>query len=112
MLSAAKKCGNRSRKHTPWSPALGMETQSIRYWDVRIKRKREHNSRDLVLNFYLSKSDVDRDAHDKPLSIQECIKQLNFSRQKLKDVVAKANDYSGQYEVEIAEAIVENRNPI
>jgi hypothetical protein len=54
---------------------------------------------------------VDRDAHDKPLFIQECIKQLNFSRQKLKDVVANAKEYSGQYEVEIAEAIVEKRNP-
>jgi hypothetical protein len=92
MLSAAKKCGNRSRKRKPWSPELGMATQSIWYWYVRIKRKGERNSRDLVLNFYLSKSDVDRDAHDKPLSIKECIKQLNFSRQKLKDVVANAKE--------------------
>jgi hypothetical protein len=90
MLSAAKKCGNRSRKQTPWSPALGMATQSIRYWEIMIKRKGERNPRDLVLNFYLSRADVDREAHDKPLSIQECIKQLNFSRQKLKDVVANA----------------------
>jgi hypothetical protein len=37
MLSAAKKCGNRSKKRTPWSLALGMATKSIRYWDVRIK---------------------------------------------------------------------------
>jgi hypothetical protein len=111
MLSATKKCGNRSRKRTPWSPALGMTTQSIRYWDVRIKRKGERNSRDIVPNFYLRKSDVDRDAHDKPLSIQECIKQINFSRHKLEDVVANAKEYSGQYEVEIAEALVKKRNP-
>jgi hypothetical protein len=90
MLSAANKCGNRSRKRTPWSPALGMATQSSRYWDIRIKRKGDRNPRDLVLNFYLSRADADREAHDKPLSIQECIKQLNFSRQKLKDVVANA----------------------
>jgi hypothetical protein len=76
-----------------------------------IDRKGERNSRYLVLNFYLSKSDVDRDAHDKPLFIQECIKQFNFSRQKLKYVVANAREYSGQYEVGIAEAIVEKRNP-
>jgi hypothetical protein len=43
MLSAAKKCGNCSKKQTPWSPALGMATQSIRYWDIRIKRKGEGN---------------------------------------------------------------------
>jgi hypothetical protein len=88
-----------------------MATQYIRYWYIRIKRKGERNPRDMVLNFYLSRADVDREAHDKPLSIQECIKQLNFSRQKLKDVVANAREYRGQYEVEIAEAIVENRNP-
>jgi hypothetical protein len=88
-----------------------MATQSIRCWDIRIKRKGERNPRYLVLNFYLSRADVDREVHDKPLSIQECIKQLNFSRQKLKDVVASAREYRGQYEVEIAEAIVEKRNP-
>jgi hypothetical protein len=64
-----------------------------------------------VLKFYLSKSDVDRDAHNISLTIQECIKQLNFSRQKLKDVVANAKEHSRQYEVEIAEAMVENINP-
>jgi hypothetical protein len=79
-----------------------MATQSIRYWDIRIKRKVERNSRDLVLNFNLSKSDVDRDTDDKPLPIQECIKQLNFSIHKLKVVVANAKEYRGQYEVEIA----------
>jgi hypothetical protein len=99
MLSAAKKCGNRIRKRTPWSPALGMATQSLMYWDIRIKRKGEHNPRDLVLNFYISRADVDREAHNKILSIQECIKQLNFSRQKLKDVVANAKEYRGHYEV-------------
>jgi hypothetical protein len=110
MLSAAKKCGNQSRKCTPWSPALGMATQSIQYWDVRIKREGNRTPLDLVLNFYLSKSDVDRDAHDKPLPMQECIKQLNFSRHKLKDVVANAKEHRGKYDVEIAEAIVEKRN--
>jgi hypothetical protein len=87
-----------------------MATQSIRFWDVRIKRKGERNPRYLVLNFYLSRADVDRETHNKSLSIQEWIKQLNFSRQKLKDVVANAKEYRGKYEVEIAEAIVEKRN--
>jgi hypothetical protein len=112
MLSAAKKSGNRSRKGTPWSPALGMATQSIRYWDVRINIEGERNPLDLVLIFYLIKYDVDRDSHDKPLPMQECIKQLNFSRQKLKDVVSNAKEHRVQYEFEISEAIVEKRNPI
>jgi hypothetical protein len=38
-------------------------------------------------------------------------KNLNFPRQKLKDVVANAKEHSGQYEVEISEAIVEKRSP-
>jgi hypothetical protein len=54
---------------------------------------------------------VDRDDHDKPLLMQECIKQLNFSRHNLKDVVPNAKEHSGQYEVEIAVAIVDKRNP-
>jgi hypothetical protein len=90
MLSAAKKCGNRSKKRTPWSPALGMATQAFRYWDIRIKMKGERNPRDMVLNYYLSREDINREVHNKPLSIRECIKQLNFSRHKLKDVVANA----------------------
>jgi hypothetical protein len=106
MLSAAKNCGNRSKKRAPGSPALGMATQAIRYWDIRIKMKWERNHRDLVLNYYLSIADVDREVHDKTLSIRECIKQLNFSRQKLKDVVANAKEYRGHYEAEIAEAMV------
>jgi hypothetical protein len=55
---------------------------------------------------------VDRDAHDKPLPMQECIKLLNFSRQKLKDVVNNAKEHRGQYQVEISEDIVEKINPI
>jgi hypothetical protein len=111
MLRTARKCSNRRKKRTPWSPALGMATHAIRYWDIRIKRKGELNPRDLVLNYYLSRADVDREVHDKTLSIRECIKQLNFLRQKLKDVVANAKEYRGQYEAEIAEAIVEKGNP-
>jgi hypothetical protein len=66
---------------------------------------------ELVLSFYLRKSDVDRDAHYNTFPMQECIKQLNLLRLKLKDVVAYAKEHRGQYEVEIAEAIVEKRNP-
>jgi hypothetical protein len=66
MLNAAKKCGNQSRKRTPWSSALGMATQSIHYCDVRINREGDGKPLDIVLNFYLSKYDGDRDAHDNP----------------------------------------------
>jgi hypothetical protein len=88
-----------------------MATQAIRYWDVQIKRQGKHNPADLILNFYLMKSDVDKEVHDCTLPVQECIRQLNFSRQKLKDVVANAKEHRGQYEVQLAHAIVEKRSP-
>jgi hypothetical protein len=90
MLSAAKKCESKNKKRTPWSSALGMATQAIRYWDVIIKRQSKLDPSELVLNFYLKKSDADKEAHDCALSVQEFIRQLNFSRQKLKDVRANA----------------------
>jgi hypothetical protein len=111
VLSAARNCGINNKKRTPWSPALGMATQAIRYWDVRIKRQCKRNPSDLVLNFYLMKSDVDKEAHDCALLVQECIRQLNFIRQKLTDVVANAKEHRRQYEVQAAQVIVEKMNP-
>jgi hypothetical protein len=90
MLSATRKCGSNNKKRTPWSPALRMATQAIRYWDMRIKRQGKRNPSDLVLNFYLMESDVDKDAHDCTLPFQECIRQLDFYQKKLKDVVVNA----------------------
>jgi hypothetical protein len=57
--------------HTqPWSPAIDLATNVIRYWDVRIKHKGDRNTTSGVLNYYLSLSDVEVDAHDKPLSLK------------------------------------------
>jgi hypothetical protein len=106
MLSTAKQCNLQL-----WSPAIGLATNAIRYWDVRIKHKGDHNPTSGVLNYYLSLSDVEVDAHNKPLSLKECIKQTNQARQKLKDVVANAKEHRTQFEVELATAIVEHNNP-
>jgi hypothetical protein len=111
MLGAARKCGSNNKKWTPWSPSLGVAMQAIIYWDVIIKRQVKRDPSDLVLNFYLMKSDVDKEAHDCALPVQECNWQLNFSRQKLKDVVANAKEHRGKYEVQVAQAIVEKRKP-
>jgi hypothetical protein len=101
----------KTKNWTPWSPALGMDTQAIMYSDVIIKRHVKRDPPDLVLSFYLMKSDVDKEAHDCALPVQECIRQLNFSRKKFKDVVANVKEHRGQYEVQVAQAIVEKRNP-
>jgi hypothetical protein len=87
MLSTANQCNLRKMHTEPWSTAVGLATNAIRYWDVRIKHKGDHNPMSGVLNYYLSLSDVEVDAHIKPLSLEECIKQINQARQKLKDVV-------------------------
>jgi hypothetical protein len=64
-----------------------------------------------VLNYYLSLSDVEIDAQDKPLSLEECIKQINQARQKLKSVVANSKEHRNQFEVELATAIMEHKHP-
>jgi hypothetical protein len=84
MLSGAKKCGSRSKKRSPWSPVLGMATQAIRSWDVRIKRQCNCDSFDLVLNFYLIESDVDKEAHDRTLSYKNASINLTFLDKNLR----------------------------
>jgi hypothetical protein len=34
MLSAVKQCNLRKMHTQPWSPAIGLATNAIRYWDV------------------------------------------------------------------------------
>jgi hypothetical protein len=111
MLSATTQCNLRKMHTKPWSPAIGLATHAIRYWDVRIKHKGDHNPVSGVLNYYLLLSDVEADAHDKPLPMEEGIKQINQARQKLKDVVANAKEHRTQFEVELATAIVEHNHP-
>jgi hypothetical protein len=111
MLSAAKQCNLRKMHTEPWSPAIGLATNAIRYWDVRIKHKGDIKPMSGVLNYYLSLSDVEVDAHDKPLSLEECIKQINQARKNLKDVVANAKEHRTQFEVELATYIVEHNHP-
>jgi hypothetical protein len=111
MLSATKQSNLRKMHTEPWSPAIGLATNEIRYWGVRIKHMGDHNPMSGVLNYYLSLSDVEVDAHNKPLSLEECIKQINQARQKLKDVVANAKEHRTQFEVELATAIMEHKHP-
>jgi hypothetical protein len=111
MMSAAKQCNPRKMHTESWSPAIGLTTNEIRYWDVRLKHKVDRNPMSGVLNYYLSLSDVEVDAHGKPLSLEECIKKINQARQKLKDMVANAKEHRTQFEVELETAIVEHNHP-
>jgi hypothetical protein len=111
MLSDAKQCNPRKMHTEPWSPAIGLATNTSWYWDVRIKHKGDRKPMAGVLNYYLSLSNVEVDDHNKPPSLEDCIKQINQSRQKLKDVVANAKEHRTQFEVELATAIVEHKHP-
>jgi hypothetical protein len=83
MLSEAKKRNLRKMHTEPWSPAIGLAKNAIQYWEVRIKHKGDRNPMSGVLNYYFLLLDVEVDAHDKPLSLEECIKQINQARQNL-----------------------------
>jgi hypothetical protein len=39
MLSATKQCDLMKMHTEPWSPAIGLATDTIRYWDFRIKHE-------------------------------------------------------------------------
>jgi hypothetical protein len=84
---------------------------AIRYWDVHIKQKGDHNPMLGMLNYYLSLLDVEVDCHDKALPLEECIKQINQVRQRLKYVVANAKEQITQYEVLLVTAITEHKQP-
>jgi hypothetical protein len=59
----------------------------------------------------LSLSYVEVDAHNKPLSLEECIKQINQARQTLKGVVENAKEHRTQFGVELETEIVEYKHP-
>jgi hypothetical protein len=75
------------------------------------KTQGDRNPMSGVLKYYLFLSDVEVDAHAKPLSLEKCIKQINQSRQNLKYVVANARKHRTQIKVELATAIVEHKHP-
>jgi hypothetical protein len=82
MLHAESVCLLKQKHNTPWSPAIGRATSSIRYWDLRIKR-----------------------------GVWECIHQINNARSKLKDVANTAIELRTQFEVDLAMAVVEDKRP-
>jgi hypothetical protein len=96
---------------TPWAKSLGQTTHTIRYWDVRIARHGTREYDDEVINYYLSRSNIDKERFDITLSVTACIHQLNNARRQLKDVLKEAENNGAFYEVEVATAHVEKKFP-
>jgi hypothetical protein len=97
MRYAEKSCSLRKQHITPWAKSIGAGTNAIRYWDVRVKRSGEKHPHDRVLNYYLSRLDVDANTFDKPLLLTECRNQANNARAKLTNTLKDVKDNSTQY---------------
>jgi hypothetical protein len=89
MLHAESVCLLKYKDDTPWSPAIGSATSSIRYWDLRIKRGVIRDKSDTLLDYYRVHSDVEAE-YDVSLTLRECIQQINNARSKLKYVYTNA----------------------
>jgi hypothetical protein len=64
-----------------------------------------------VINYYLSRSNIDKERSDITLSVTACIHQLNNTRSQLKDVLKEAENNAAFYEVEVATSRVEKKFP-
>jgi hypothetical protein len=84
---------------------------SICYWDARIIHRGIRNNDDAVLNYYLLRSNVDKERFDTTMTITTCIRQLTNSSSQLKDVLKDAKSNGSFYEVEVATARVEKKYP-
>jgi hypothetical protein len=87
MKHAEKSCSVRKQHLMPWAKSIGVGTNAIRYWDVRVQRNGERHPNNGVLNYYLARSDVDAKTFDKTLTQTEFIHQTNNARVKLKDTI-------------------------
>jgi hypothetical protein len=110
MLHAESVCLLKHNHITPWSPAIGCVTSSIRYWDLRNKRGGIRDKNDTLLDYYRELSDVEAE-FEISLTIRECIHQIINARSKLKDVVNNSMDLCTQFEVDLAMAVVEHKIP-
>jgi hypothetical protein len=107
MKHAERMCNLHKAHATPWAKSLGQSTHTIRYWDTRISRRGTREYDDEVGNYYLVRSNVDKERFDITMTITACIHQLKNARRKIKDVLKEAANNGAFYEVEVATARVE-----
>jgi hypothetical protein len=110
MLHTESVCLLKYKHNTPWSPAIGRATSSIRYWYLRIKRGGIRDKNDALLDYYYDLFGVGAE-FDISLTVRECIHQINNTQSKLKDVVNTAIELRAQFEVDLTMAVVEHKRP-
>jgi hypothetical protein len=111
MKHPERMCKIRKAHATPWTKSLGQAKYSIRYWDAWIIRCGIRNTDNAVFNYYLLRSNVDRERFDTMMKVTACIHQLTNLRSQLKDVLKDVKSNGSFYEVEVATAIVEKKYP-
>jgi hypothetical protein len=92
------------------APLIGRATHAIHYWDSRIKLLGIHDPANDLLNYYVSKSDVEIIVFDHNLPINDCIHQINNPRAKLKDVITQATQLRYEFEVDLATVVIEHKH--
>jgi hypothetical protein len=111
MKHAERICNLHKTHATPWAKSLVQATHTIRYWDARISRWGIRESDDVVVNYYLARSNVDKERFDITMTSMACIHQLNNARRQLEDVLKDASNNGSFYEVEVETARVEKKFP-
>jgi hypothetical protein len=108
---AERMCNLHKTNATPWAKSLGQSTHTIRYWDARISRRGIRANDDVVFNYYLVISNVDKERLGITMTTTACIHQLNNARRQVKDIFKDAANNGALYEVEVATARVEKKFP-
>jgi hypothetical protein len=60
MKHAERMCNLHKSHATPWAKSLGQENHTIRYWDASIARRGTQYYDEEVINYYLSRSNIDK----------------------------------------------------
>jgi hypothetical protein len=77
---------------------------------MRIKLLGTRNPDNDLLNYYVSKSDVEISVFYHNLPINDCIHQIKNARSKLKDAIKQVTQLRSEFEVHLATAVIEHKH--
>jgi hypothetical protein len=72
MKHAERMCNLHKTHATPWAKSLGQATNTIRYWDAMISRQGIRAYHDLVVNYYLARSNDDKERLNITITMTAC----------------------------------------
>jgi hypothetical protein len=110
MHHAESQCVLRQKHTEPWSPPIGRATHAICYRDIRTNLRGMRDPANDLLNYYISKSDVEISRFDHDLYIKACIHQINNAISKFKDVIKQETQLRSEFEVDLETAVIEQKH--